>query len=134
MTKLKPIKDVSDLDSIHGYDFSRASKYLVLIPSNYEKAEIVNQTLLLQLENLRVLIKDNIPNDIAKYAIPDCYKTQIVTTINGRSLQNFLKLRSSKSALWEIRLLARNIFNSLPEDHKYLYEHLMDKSPIKYVD
>jgi len=75
----------------------------------------------LALENLRQLLVAGIPNDKAKYALPECYKTELTWTINARSLQNFLELRSDKSALWEIRDLAYEIYNTLPDDHKYLF-------------
>jgi thymidylate synthase (FAD) len=39
-----------------------------------------------------------------------------------RSLQNFLSLRSDKSALWEIQKLAHAIYNELPLEHRYLFE------------
>ena len=53
--------------------------------------------------------------------MPEAYKTSLVMTINARSLQNFLELRSSKHALWEIQNLAKEIYNILPDDHKFLY-------------
>ena len=66
----------------------------------------------------------NIPttNDKLKYMLPEAYKTSLVWTINARALQNFLSLRTDKSALWEIQDLAREIFKQLPEEHKYLFE------------
>ena len=75
-----------------------------------------------QLNNLQRVLQDNISNDIAKYMLPEAYKTSLVMTINARSLQNFLQLRTSKSALWEIRELAYAMFDALPDDHKYLFE------------
>lgn len=73
------------------------------------------------LSNLKDLLEDGISNDIAKYALPESYKTELTWTINARSLQNFLSLRSAKSALWEIRDLANAIYQALPTDHKYLF-------------
>ena len=63
-----------------------------------------------------------LPRDISKYAIVEAYKTSFVWTVNARSLQNFLQLRTSKSALWEIQNLANEIFKQLPKEHKYLFE------------
>jgi len=37
-------------------------------------------------------------------------------------LQNFISLRSSKSALWEIRNLANAIYDALPNEHKFIFE------------
>jgi thymidylate synthase (FAD) len=38
-----------------------------------------------------------------------------------RSLQNFLNLRTDKSALWEIQNLAHAVFEALPEEHKFMF-------------
>ena len=101
-------------------DFQRASKYLVMTGNN-----LVDKTSVHALEHLRQLVAEGISNDIAKYAIPEAYKTSIQWTINARSLQNFLSLRSDKSALWEIRQLANAVYNAIPKDHRYLFtDHL----------
>lgn len=79
------------------------------------------------LRRLQLLLNDeNISNDIAKYVLPEAYKTSLVWTINARSLRNFLKLRTSKAALWEIRNLAKNVFDSIPTDHRFLFEDCID--------
>lgn len=100
--------------------YKRASKYLIRTGN-----KDVDITSLIQLDLLRMNIFEGISNDIAKYNIPDSYKTSITLTINARSLQNLLRLRTNKDALWEYRDLAYNIFDKLPEDHKYLFKHCL---------
>ena len=95
----------------------RALKYIV--PTQNEE---VRNASIYALENLRVLLSKGVPNDTAKYCLPESYKTSLVLTVNARSLQNFLSLRTSKAALWEIRDLANEIFKQLPEDHRFLFE------------
>ncbi len=95
----------------------RASKYLV-----WTNELGVDFSSIVALENIRLMLLDGIANDKAKYCLPESYKTELSWTINARSLQNFISLRSSKSALWEIRDLAIMLFESLPEDHRYLFE------------
>ena len=73
------------------------------------------------LENLRLVLKEGVSNDKAKYCLPESYKTELTWTINARSLQNFITLRSDKSALWEIQNLAHALYDALPEDHQYLF-------------
>ena len=73
------------------------------------------------LKQVQNSLKTNVSNDLAKYCLPEAYKTSLVWTINARSLQNFLSLRTDKAALWEIRELANAIYKHLPEDHKYLF-------------
>jgi len=103
--------------------FKRAEKYLVFTGEPYTDASSVQS-----LENLRLLISGRfehqhkpIKNDIAKYCLPESYKTELTWTINARSLQNFLSLRNGKSALWEIRNLTEHIYDEIPDDHKYLF-------------
>ena len=98
-------------------DIKRAKKYLVL-----SGEPLVDTMSIKALENLRQVLQKGISNDKAKYCLPESYKTELTWTINARSLQNFLSLRSDKSALWEIRNLAIALYNHLPEDHKYLFE------------
>ncbi len=95
----------------------RASKYLV-----WTDILSVDFASVVALENLRLILNDGVSNDKAKYCLPESYKTELTWTINARSLQNFIHLRSSKSALWEIRDLAKTLFDILPEEHRYLFE------------
>jgi thymidylate synthase (FAD) len=116
---LKELKDEEPFRSIEA-DRERVEKYCVLV-----KNHKVDSAICLALDELRDLIKSGVPNDKAKYCLPESYKTSLTWSINARSLQNFLSLRSDKSALWEIRELARKIFEALPEEHKYLFEDYM---------
>lgn len=104
-------------DAIGSYASARASKYLVWTENNR-----IDVSSVIALDNLRIQLASGISNDEAKYCLPESYKTELTWTINARSLQNFLSLRSSKSALWEIRDLAQAVFASLPDEHKYLFE------------
>lgn len=74
------------------------------------------------LSHISSELKDGRSNDEVKHMLPEAYKTSLVMTINARALQNFLELRTSKSALWEIRDLAYELYNNLPEEHRYLFE------------
>ena len=100
----------------------RARNYLV-----FTGIEDVDNSSVYALENLRKILISGVSNDKAKYCLPESYKTELTWTINARSLQNFLHLRTSKAALWEIRDLANMIFNNLPYEHRYLFEDSMDK-------
>ena len=98
-------------------DKERAAKYLV-----YTGEEMVDEMSIKALENLRLVLQAGIANDKAKFCLPESYKTELTWTINARSLQNFIGLRSDKSALWEIRDLANMLYNTIPAEHQYLYE------------
>lgn len=110
------LKD-SNLESV----LQRASKYIKLSENSD-----VNKYNLQSLENLRILLANGCAQDVAKYVLPECYKTRLVWSINARSLQNFLSLRTNKRALKEIRILAYKIFLSLPQEHKYLFKEFVE--------
>jgi len=111
------LKELKEEKSFAPGDKKRASKYLV-----FTGVDIVDEMSIKALENLRLVLKEGISNDKAKYCLPEAYKTELTWTINARSLQNFLSLRSDKAALWEIRDLAYKLFNVLPDEHKYLFK------------
>ena len=119
---LKELKSEASFLPINEANLARADKFIV----KTNDAEI-DSMLVIALENLRLLTQ-NKSNDIAKYAMPECYKTELSWSINARSLQNFLSLRSAKSALWEIRNLASAIFEALPEEHKFIFNTCIAES------
>ncbi|MCT7528769.1 FAD-dependent thymidylate synthase [Aliarcobacter cryaerophilus] len=113
-------KEHKFLDECFVPDYERISKYVVLTDNDK-----VNFYIAESLESLRwLLANENITNDLAKYNMIEAYKTSLVMTINARSLQNFLELRSSKHALWEIQNLAKAMYEATPDDHKFLYENI----------
>lgn len=115
---LKELKEERIFDASNPDEYrERAAKYLVMTG-----VDNVDYSSIKALENTRLMLTQGIKNDIAKYCLPESYKTSLMWTINARSLQNFLALRTNKSALWEIRDLASSIFKALPEEHKYLFE------------
>ena len=99
-------------------DFDRAARFIVLTGD-----ETVDNASVKALENLREILANTTKSlDIVKYCLPECYKTELTWSVNARSLQNFLSLRSSKSALWEIRNLSLKLYESLPQEHKFIFE------------
>ena len=69
-----------------------------------------------------IAVRPDIANDKIKYAIPEAYKTNLMWTINVRSLRNFMNLRSSNRALQEMRELTIAIWGALPEQIKFMFE------------
>ncbi len=123
---LKELKEESQIDCsnfdefnfYNSHDWSLAKKFVVEV----EDLDI-DIASCKALENLQRILKNGASNDKAKYCLPESYKTELTWTINARSLQNFIHLRSSKAALWEIRDLAKALFDCLPSDHQYLFEN-----------
>jgi len=69
-------------------------------------------------EHLESLPKKRNIGDAFKHIVTDNWKVDLVMTMNIRSLKNFLDLRDSGSAWFQIRWLAEEIKNQTPE--KYL--------------
>lgn len=105
-------------------DNMERAKHFLVFTSN----QAVNEASILALENLRKLLVSNIGNDLAKFAMPESYKTELTWSINARSLQNFLRLRSSNNALWEIRALAFGLFEALPQEHQFLFDSFLQQN------
>ena len=105
-------------------DFNNAARYIVLTGN-----ELIDNASIKALETLReILSTTTISLDIAKYCLPECYKTELTWSTNARSLQNFLTLRSSKSALWEIQNLSNKIYDALPQEHKFIFKNCINSN------
>ncbi|KIM03040.1 MAG: FAD-dependent thymidylate synthase [Sulfurovum sp. FS06-10] len=111
------LKELKNCEPFVEDDFESAKKFIVLTQN-----PMVDSASIKALNNLQEILKSGVSNDIAKFCLPESYKTELTWTINARSLQNFITLRSNKSALWEIRLMANALFNNLPQEHQYLFE------------
>lgn len=69
-------------------------------------------------QDLMVIISDlynemvnaGIPEEDARYILPNACMTNLVMKINARSLKNFLSLRMCNKAQWEIRELADEMY------------------------
>ncbi|WP_086224934.1 FAD-dependent thymidylate synthase [Campylobacter devanensis] len=116
------LKELKNESEFKPNDFENASRYIVLTSNEFVDNASINA-----LENLRQILNQNTSLDIAKYCLPESYKTELSWSINARSLQNFITLRSSKSALWEIRNLANAIYNALPNEHKFIFAECVYK-------
>jgi len=82
----------------------------------------VDELSIMQLNDIVINMKNNTlgSNDIAKYCLPESFKTELQLKTNLRELLNILRLRTSKDSLWEFRQIAYQMFNMLPEDYKEL--------------
>lgn len=117
------LKELKNEGEFAQNDWENASRYLVLSGN----ADVDNASIK-ALNNLRQILSQNISIDIAKYCLPESYKTELTWSVNARSLQNFISLRSSKSALWEIQNLANAIYAALPDEHKFIFDECVYKA------
>jgi len=56
--------------------------------------------------------------DNFKYIVSDNFSTELVFTLNLRSLSNFMKLRNSDSAYFQIHHLANEILSQIPDGYR----------------
>ena len=68
------------------------------------------------------LIKNGVPEEDARYILPNACCTNIVVTMNARELRHFLGVRLCKRAQWEIRELAERMLECLKEECPELFE------------
>lgn len=102
------------------YDEKDAKKYLVLTGDDH-----IDSVLKYQLSAIALAVCIEKPNDKIKYIIPDALKTKLIWTINARSLRNLFRLRTSKMALWEFRQLCRDIYDELPNGHRFIFKDVI---------
>jgi len=69
-------------------------------------------------------VDHNIPLEDIRMFFPSAVKTNMFFKINGRSLRNFLKLRMNEHAQWEIREVARQIYEIVKQDCPVLVDKL----------
>ena len=100
LKELKSEKPFINLDNMK-YDFGRALNYCILTD-----IKNINECILQGLENLRLSLLEGYSNDKVKYQLPEAYRTEGFLTYNKLNLDNLLKLRISKDALWEFQELA----------------------------
>lgn len=117
---LKELKHTETFLPLNSHNMHRAEQFLVFCEN-----ERVNEASVLALENLREILSSGVGNDLAKFCMPESYKTELAWSINARSLQNFLTLRSANVALWEIRKLSLAVFEALPQEHRFIFQDCM---------
>ena len=59
------------------------------------------------------LLDMKIPGEDSRYVLPNATCTNIIVTMNARSLLNFFELRCCMHAQWEIRTLANHMLKEV---------------------
>lgn len=70
------------------------------------------------------LLSLGVKREIARYVLPNACETQIVMTMNFRELRHFIKLRTSKRALPEMRAVACEIKRIIKEKAPSVFSDL----------
>lgn len=105
------------------------SNLKVILPIEIEKADIgveIVECLQQCEDSYKKLIKMGAKKDIARAVLPQATATEIVMTMNFRSLRHFLRLRLHKSAHKNIRDVAKQIYSIVKEKYPVFVEDLED--------
>ena len=88
----------------------------------------INKMLQGIMDIVDLAIEEGYSNDDISMLLPQAYQYAGIVTMNAQAIQHFLELRTTKDAHYDIRKLAKEIFNTLPSDHKYLFEHCIKEN------
>lgn len=101
----------------------RSQRYVKETEPNYVMPPSVSQNQIAQakLENAMLfawntyneLLKLGIKGEDARFVLPNACCSEIILTMNFRELRHFFKLRTSKHAQWEIRNMAKEMWNQV---------------------
>ena len=81
-----------------------------LIEENKEALRIYEEELQNIFNTYQKLLSLKVPEEDARFILPNATETKIVATANARELMHFFKLRLDENAQWEIRELAMKMF------------------------
>ena len=94
----------------------------VWIKNNYDYVQTYNT----MMDSIRAwyvsMIKAGIPEEDARYILPNACKTNIVVTMNARELRHFFSLRCCERAQWEIKQVAEMMLALVREVAPTLFE------------
>lgn len=70
------------------------------------------------------LLKDGCTAQIARSVLPTCTKTEIMVTMNMREWRHFIKLRDSKAAHPDIRILVHDLLKQFKEKIPVIFDDI----------
>lgn len=74
-------------------------------------------------QSYAAMLRDELPAEDARYLLPNCVATQIVVTMNVRTLLHFFAERCCSRAQWEIRDIAGQMLEICKELYPCVFEH-----------
>ena len=99
--------------------------YQPVTPPSVEKraSEIVENAYREAYNYYFKLLESGVPEEDARYVLPNGVNTNIVVTMNARELYNFFALRLCSRAQWEIRTLAWKMLDEVKKVHPRLFRY-----------
>lgn len=98
--------------------------YKPVTPPSIKKRNIdINKAYKEAYDNYYRLLENGIPEEDARYVLPNGVNTNIVVTMNARELYNFFSLRLCSRAQWEIRAIAWKMLEEVKKVHPRLFRY-----------
>jgi len=103
------------------------------IGKNKKMKKAYEETMGVIWDQYNKLLKMKIPAEDARYVLPNGTCTNIMVTMNARSLLNFFELRCCLHAQWEIRLLANKMLQEVKKVAPMIFKNAGPSCTTKQV-
>ncbi|MUN28364.1 FAD-dependent thymidylate synthase [Sulfuracidifex metallicus] len=99
--------------------------YQPIVPPSMEKraAELAEKGYKEAYDVYFSLLSQGVPEEDARYLLPNGVNTNVVVTMNARELYNFFSLRLCSRAQWEIRKIAWAMLDEVKKVHPRLFKY-----------
>ncbi|AWR94830.1 FAD-dependent thymidylate synthase [Acidianus brierleyi] len=99
--------------------------YQPVVPPSAEKRneEVIKKAYKDAYDLYYDLLQNGVPEEDARYVLPNGVNTNIVVTMNARELYNFFGLRLCSRAQWEIRAVAWKMLEEVKKVHPRLFRY-----------
>ena len=98
-----------------------------VVPPTIQKDKKMNEAYEETMQNIWIhynkLRELGIPGEDARYVLPNAACTNIIVTMNARSLLNFFELRCCLHAQWEIRTLANKMLQLVKKEAPIIFKN-----------
>jgi len=104
--------------------YSELNSYVVpeSVQKNAEARKFFDETLAKISDAYQGLLKQGVPEEDARYVLPNAAKTNILITMNARELRHFFNLRCCRRAQWEIREMAMEMLKQAKKVAPAIFE------------
>jgi len=103
------------------------------ITKNVKMKKAYEETMELIWKEYNKLLEMKIPAEDARYVLPNATCTNILVTMNARSLLNFFELRCCLHAQWEIRQLANKMLQEAKKVAPVIFRNAGPSCKIKKI-
>jgi thymidylate synthase (FAD) len=97
----------------------------IVVPSSINESNLDEYIKVIDAttEGYEKLTSNGVPREDARFLLPNAVETNILMTMDGRSLMHFLGLRTCNRAQWEVRALADMILEQLRAVEPEIFNH-----------